>query len=110
MFYFVFKQIQNLYIQRMNNDENPYNLLSVEKQLELLKKELEKVKHEINISKLIYSNHGCDSYEDLFRDNVPRLIEKMEGIQIAIDTFNNLSEGGILTDYEDDNINIEKKQ
>ena len=93
----------------MNNDENPYDLLSCEQQLELLKKELEKVKHEIHISKLIYSNHGCDSYEDLFRDNVPRLIEKMEGIQIAIDNFN-LSEVSTLTDYDDDNINIEKKQ
>lgn len=91
----------------MNNYENPYNLLSGEQQLELLKKELEKVKHEINISKLIYSNHGCDSYEDLFRDNIPQLIEKMEGIQIAIDNFNNLSDDN-LTD--DDNINIEKKQ
>jgi hypothetical protein len=71
------------------NDRNPYGLLSSQQQLELLKKELERVKHEINISKLIYSCHGCDSYEDLFRDNIPRLTEKMDGIQIAIDTYNN---------------------
>ena len=94
----------------MSNYDKGYHVLTHEEQIELLKKELSKIEHEINISKLIYSFHGCDSYEDLFRDNVPRLIEKMEGIQIAIDTFNNLSEGGILTDYEDDNINIEKKQ
>lgn len=87
------------------NDENPYGLLSSEEQLELLKKELDKVKHEINISKLIYSCHECDSYEDLFRDNIPRLIEKMDGIQIAIDSYNNLTKRSDNSDISDNSYN-----
>jgi len=46
-----------------------------------------KVNNEINTSELVYSYHGCDSWEDIFRDNVPELEEKARGIQIAIDEF-----------------------
>lgn len=46
--------------------------------------ELKKVSHEIKISKLIYSLHSCDSYEDIFRDNIPLLKNKKEGIIIVI--------------------------
>ena len=46
-----------------------------------------KVNNEINTSELVYSHHGCDSWEDIFRDNVPELEEKARGIQIAIDEF-----------------------
>jgi hypothetical protein len=43
------------------------------------------VDHEIKICKLIYSQHGCDSsWEDIFRDNVPQLKEKLRGIRIAL--------------------------
>jgi hypothetical protein len=45
---------------------------------------LEKVEHEICISELIYSLHGIDTYEDLFRDNVPGLQAKKTGIVYAI--------------------------
>ena len=51
-------------------------------------KELEKVKHDIYISKLIYSYHDCDSYEDIFRDNIPFLENKMDGILYAIKNLN----------------------
>ena len=50
-----------------------YNNLSYEQRLKILNNELIKVKNEIEISKLIYSYHDCDSYEDLFRDNIPLL-------------------------------------
>ena len=63
--------------------------LSYDEQLELLKKELNKIEHEIKISQLIYSYHGCDSYEDLFRDNIPLLKEKYDGILYAIEELQN---------------------
>jgi hypothetical protein len=68
-----------------------YSSLVYEEKLDLLNKELEKVQHEINISELIYSLHECDTYEDLFRDNIPMLKDKMNGIIEAIknlETYN----------------------
>lgn len=62
-----------------------YTKLSYDEQLEVLNKELIRVKNEIGISELIYSNHGCDSYEDLFRDNIPLLKQKCDGILYAIE-------------------------
>jgi hypothetical protein len=64
--------------------EKDYKLLNYMQKLKLLNQELSKVKHEINISKLIYSCHGCDTFEDLFRDNIPILEIKVEGILYAI--------------------------
>lgn len=58
-----------------------------EQELFTLRKFLFKVNNEINTSELVYSYHGCDSWEDIFRDNVPELEEKARGIQIAIDEF-----------------------
>jgi hypothetical protein len=66
-----------------------YNNLSYEQRLKILNNELIKVKNEIEISKLIYSYHDCDSYEDLFRDNIPRLKEKYDGILISIENMTN---------------------
>ena len=56
-----------------------------ENTLGILSEELIRVENEIEVSQLIYSLHGCDSWEDMFRDNVPELEEKCRGIQIAID-------------------------
>ena len=61
-----------------------YRSLTHEEKTNLLNKELEKVQHEINISELIYSLHGSDTYEDLFRDNIPALKDKRSGITEAI--------------------------
>lgn len=66
-----------------------YNNLSYEQRLKILNNELIKVKNEIEISKLIYSYHDCDSYEDLFRDNIPLLKEKYNGILISIENMTN---------------------
>jgi hypothetical protein len=73
----------------MSNYVKGYGVLTREEQIELLKKELSKIEHEINISKLIYSFHGCDSYEDIFRDNIPRLEDKKSGIEVAIKNATN---------------------
>lgn len=75
----------------MSDDEYIMSIKESEK-LELLNKELIKVKHEIKISKLIYNYHECDSYEDIFRDNLPMLKNKMNGILYAIRTLTNENE------------------
>lgn len=69
-------------------DDNEYIFLTYKQKLTFLEEELKKVLHEIKISKLIYSLHGCDSYEELFRDNIPLLNDKKEGIIIAIKNLN----------------------
>ena len=66
-----------------------YRLLNVDEQIDLLKKEVDKIEHEIAICELVYSCHGEDTYEDLFRDNIPLLKEKIEGILYAIKNLEN---------------------
>ena len=69
--------------------EIEYDSLSDEKKILLLKNEIKKTQHEIAISKLVYNCHGEDTYEDLFRDNVPLLEEKISGILLAIYNIEN---------------------
>jgi hypothetical protein len=43
-------------------------------------------KKETHIFDLIYAYHGCDSWEDIFRDyKIRYLTDKEEGVKIAID-------------------------
>jgi len=66
-----------------------YRLLNVDEQIELMKKEIDKIEHEIAICELVYSCHGEDTYEELFRDNIPLLKEKIKGILYAIKNLEN---------------------
>jgi hypothetical protein len=66
-----------------------YSLLNVDEQIAIMKKEIDKIEHEIAICKLVYSCHGEDTYEDLFRDNIPLLKEKIKGILYAIKNLEN---------------------
>ena len=78
-----------------------YNLLSVEEKIILLRHEIGRIEHEIAICKLVYSCHGEDTYEDLFRDNIPALEEKIRGILLAIENLEDgWSESSI--DYNED--------
>ena len=63
---------------------NSLKTLSVEEKITLLRKEIEKIRYEIELSELIYDYQGEDTYEDLFRDNIPLLNEKINGILLAI--------------------------
>jgi len=46
-------------------------------------------KKELHIFNLIWNNHGCDSWEDIFRDyNINYLEEKTNGVQVAIENIN----------------------
>jgi hypothetical protein len=67
------------------NDES----LSIEERKRIIQNELVRTKNEITTSNIIYRFHDCDSYEDLFRDNVPHLETKCNGIQISLDNINN---------------------
>jgi hypothetical protein len=51
-------------------------------------------KNEENLYQLVYSLHGSDSYEDIFRYHDYRLLEdKAQGVEEALDTANkNLKE------------------
>ena len=49
-------------------------------------------KKEEEIFKMIYSLHGTDCYEDIFRDyNYKYIEEKIEGVEIALNELNNIS-------------------
>lgn len=64
---------------------------SFEEHKQLLEMYLLFCKHESSIFKLIYSYHGCDSYEDIFRDYNKKLLnDKADGVQIAIDQIDQL--------------------
>ena len=48
-------------------------------------------KHEAQIFDLIWAHHGCDSWEDMFRDyDTHWLKEKEEGVKVALHTMNEL--------------------
>lgn len=68
----------------MNSD---YSMLSYIQKMDVLNKELEKIRHEINISKLIYEFQDSDIYEDIFKDNIPMLEDKYNGILFAIENL-----------------------
>jgi hypothetical protein len=62
---------------------------SLEEQKQLLSLYLLICKKEEYIFKLIYSWHGCDSWEDIFRDyDEVYLKDKKDGVQIALDAIN----------------------
>ena len=67
---------------------NKFNYTELKKLLQIY---LIFCKKEPEIFELIYRLHGCDSYEDIFRDYDYRYIEdKTTGVQIAIDELNNI--------------------
>jgi len=48
---------------------------------------------EAHIFKMIYYYHGCDSWEEIFRDyDIQHLDDKAHGVQIAIDVMTELIE------------------
>ena len=69
--------------------ETGYDSDEFKEKMRLFENEVKKTQHEIAISKLVYNCHGEDTYEDLFRDNVPLLEEKISGILLAIYNIEN---------------------
>jgi hypothetical protein len=70
--------------QEKNNFDN-WNIKEIQKLLDIY---LIISKKEDLIFNLIYRFHGCDSWEDVFRDyNVNYLRDKVSGIEVAINAI-----------------------
>ncbi len=73
-----------------NSKSGDLNEWSLQEKKELL--ELYKIisQKEEQIFDLIYSFHGCDTFEDIFRDyELNYLSDKTEGVKIALKEINN---------------------
>jgi hypothetical protein len=69
----------------------PLSSWTIEEHKQLLEMYLLISKHEPSIYKMIYRYHGCDSYEDIFRDYDRQwLNDKKNGVQVAIDEIDEL--------------------
>jgi hypothetical protein len=67
-------------------DDKPFNNWTLEEQKKLLDLYFIISKKETHIFNLIYKYHGCDSWEDIFRDYDTQYLEdKITGVEIAID-------------------------
>ncbi len=77
-----------------NSDKNIWQDWSQAEIVKLLEIYLVICKNEENLYQLVYSLHGSDSYEDIFRDYDYKLLEdKAQGVEEALDTANeNLKE------------------
>jgi len=80
-------------LSKMEYSKNPWKSWSLEEKKKLLEMYLTIAKNEEYIYELIYSIHGCDSWEDIFRDYDYRYLEdKVSGIQEAVDILNENSD------------------
>jgi hypothetical protein len=82
-----------LLIEKLNqikDNTKIFNTWSLEEQKQLLDIYLIISKKENQIFELIYHYHGCDSWEDIFRDyDVKYLKDKEIGVEIAIKEMTN---------------------
>ncbi len=70
-------------------DKNSWNDWTLEEKKQILDIYFIISKKENHIFDLIYHYHGCDSWEDIFRDyNTKYLEDKTNGVKIAIDEIN----------------------
>ena len=72
-------------LDKITDDKNPFNSWSLDEIKQLLDIYFIISKKETDIFKLIYSYHGCDSWEVIFRDyNIYYLESKVTGVEVAI--------------------------
>ena len=72
-------------LNQINDIKKGFNTWSLEEQKQLLDIYFIISKKEAHIFKLIYTYHGGDSWEDIFRDyDVKYLEDKAVGVEIAI--------------------------
>ena len=73
-------------LDQIKDNKHGFDNWSLEEKKQLLDIYLIISKKETHIFKLIYSYHGCDSWEDIFRDyNIKKLQDKAVGVEIAIE-------------------------
>ena len=76
-------------LDSISGETNVLDTWSLEEKRQLLEIYLIISKKESQIFDLIYKYHGCDSWEDIFRDyNITDLNDKARGVQIAINEIN----------------------
>jgi hypothetical protein len=72
-------------LDKIKDNKNPFNSWSLDEIKQLLDIYFIISKKETHIFKLIYSYHGCDSWEAIFRDyNINYLESKTNGVEVAI--------------------------
>ena len=76
-------------LKNMNvNDKNVWRGWTLDEKKKLLEVYFLISKKESHIYDLIYSYHGCDSWEDIFRDYSRSLLrDKAEGVEISIEAI-----------------------
>ena len=73
-------------LNQIKDIKKGFDTWCLEEQKQLLDIYLIISKKETHIFKLIYKYHGCDSWEDIFRDyDVKYLEDKAVGVEIAIE-------------------------
>jgi len=80
-------------LSKLQNEESNLNNFKYKEIKKLLEIYLIFCKKEDEIFKMISSLHGCDSYEDIFRDYDYRYMEdKTSGVEIAINELDELND------------------
>jgi hypothetical protein len=73
---------------RTINSNSDWSNWSLEEKKQLLELYLLISKKEHHIFKLIYDNHDCDSWEDIFRDfSMNYLDDKLRGVRVALENL-----------------------
>jgi hypothetical protein len=79
-------------LKKMNDDKPNWENWTIEEKKQLLELYLIISKKESYIFDLIYSYHGTDGWEDIFRDyNERYLEEKTTGVEFALNGINEVS-------------------
>lgn len=72
-------------LQTIGKEHTAFDNWNLEETLKLLELYHIISKQETNIFNLIYKFHGCDTWEDIFRDyDINYLRNKVQGVEIAI--------------------------
>lgn len=73
-------------IEKLKVTNSDWSKWSLEEKKQLLELYLLVTKKEHHIYKLVYDNHDCDSWEDIFRDfSMCHLDDKVRGVRVALD-------------------------
>ena len=79
--------MENL-IEKLKMANSDWSNWSLEEKKQLLELYLLISKKEHHIFKLIYDNHDCDSWEDIFRDySMNYLDDKLRGVRVALENL-----------------------
>lgn len=76
-------------LSKLEDTNSNWDNWNVREKKQLLDIYLQLCKKESQIFDLIYSYHGCDSWEDIFRDyDMEYCKDKISGIEVAIERMN----------------------